>query len=149
MSGDSWGQSTKQELGRIQDIGKSVKCLTLRPAQDILSAKRDGYEIPGVLESNYPTYIWEAELEGSKLEKRTNFSEILTTKKTNELIQSEIKLSDDLKDKIYKIKIEYFVPKERKIPLAKKIAQMSDDDCRECLGFLEGTLKEVEEFLFP
>ncbi|HEJ7191689.1 TPA: AAA family ATPase [Serratia marcescens] len=149
LDADDDGRKTKQELGRIQDIGKSVKCFTLRPTEDVLSAKKDGYEIPGVLESNYPTAMWEEELDRNRLEKRTNVSEILTTKKTNELIQSGIKLSDDLKEKVYKIKIEYFIPKERKVPLAKKIAQMSDDDCRVFLSFLEGTLKEVENFLFP
>lgn len=45
---------------------------------------------------------------------------MLTPEKVNELIQSEMKLSDNLKDKDYSIKIEYLIPKKRKIPLAKK-----------------------------
>ncbi|MEQ5219921.1 AAA family ATPase [Morganella morganii] len=148
LDADEDGKRAKKELGHIQDFGKSVKCFTLRPTQDVLKAKKDGYEIPGVLESNYPISMWLDELERDKLEKRTDVIEILTPKKNNQLIQSGIKLSDDLEGKDYKIKVEYFVPKERKIPLANKIAQMSDDDCRETLRFLEDTLREIESFLF-
>lgn len=148
LDADEDGKRAKKELGHIQDFGKSVKCFTLRPTQDVLKAKKDGYEIPGVLESNYPISMWQDELERNKLEKRTDMIEILTPKKNNQLIQSGIKLSDDLEGKDYKIKVEYSVPKERKIPLANKIAQMSDDDCRETLRFLEDTLREIESFLF-
>ncbi|HAL0831407.1 TPA: ATP-binding protein [Escherichia coli] len=148
VDADKDGINVKKELGDIQDIGKSVKCFTLKPTQDVLSAKKDGYKIPGVLESNYPIAIWKEELEENNLERRANLNEMLTPEKVNELIQSEMKLSDNLKDKDYSIKIEYLIPKKRKIPLAKKIAQMSDDDCRESLRFLEKTLKEVEAFLF-
>ncbi|MEQ5032638.1 AAA family ATPase [Morganella morganii] len=148
LDADEDGKRAKKELGNIQDFGKSVKCFTLRPTQDVLKAKKDGYEIPGVLESNYPISMWQDELERNKLEKRTDMIEILTPKKNNQLIQSGIKLSDDLEGKDYKIKVEYSVPKERKIPLANKIAQMSDDDCRETLRFLEDTLREIESFLF-
>lgn len=148
VDADKDGINVKKELGDIQDIGKSVKCFTLKPTQDVLSAKKDGYKIPGVLESNYPIAIWKEELEENNLERRANLNEMLTPEKVNELIQSEMKLSDNLKDKDYSIKIEYLIPKKRKIPLAKKIAQMSDDDCRESLHFLEKTLKEVEAFLF-
>lgn len=148
LDADEDGKRAKKELGHIQDFGKSVKCFTLRPTQDVLKAKKDGYEIPGVLESNYPISMWQDELERDKLEKRTDVIEILTPRKNNQLIQSGIKLSDDLEGKDYKIKVEYSVPKERKIPLANKIAQMSDDDCRETLRFLEDTLREIESFLF-
>ncbi|WP_313889936.1 hypothetical protein [Enterobacter roggenkampii] len=110
---------------------------------------KDGYEIPGILESNYPISIWEDELYRNKLEKRTRLSEILTEEKANELIQSETKLSDDLEDKIYRLKVEYYIPKSRKIPLANKISQMSDKESRTCLIFLEKTLKDVEKFFFP
>lgn len=82
--------------------------------------KKDGYKIPGVLESNYPIAIWKEELEENNLERRANLNEMLTPEKVNELIQSEMKLSDNLKDKDYSIKIEYLIPKKRKIPLAKK-----------------------------
>ncbi|HGF5992409.1 TPA: ATP-dependent endonuclease, partial [Escherichia coli] len=133
VDADKDGINVKKELGDIQDIGKSVKCFTLKPTQDVLSAKKDGYKIPGVLESNYPIAIWKEELEENNLERRANLNEMLTPEKVNELIQSEMKLSDNLKDKDYSIKIEYLIPKKRKIPLAKKIAQMSDDDCRESL----------------
>ncbi|HHL8530919.1 TPA: ATP-dependent endonuclease [Escherichia coli] len=137
VDADKDGINVKKELGDIQDIGKSVKCFTLKPTQDVLSAKKDGYKIPGVLESSYPIAIWKEELEENNLERRANLNEMLTPEKVNELIQSEMKLSDNLKDKDYSIKIEYLIPKKRKIPLAKKIAQMSDDDCRESLRFLE------------
>lgn len=120
LDADEDGKRAKKELGHIQDFGKSVKCFTLRPTQDVLKAKKDGYEIPGVLESNYPISMWQDELERNKLEKRTDMIEILTPKKNNQLIQSGIKLSDDLEGKDYKIKVEYSVPKERKIPLANK-----------------------------
>lgn len=148
LDADEDGKRAKKELGHIQDFGKSVKCFTLRPTQDVLKAKKDGYKIPGVLESNYPISMWQDELEIKKLEKRTDMIEILTPQKNNQLIQSGIKLSDDLEGKDYKIKVEYSVPKERKVPLANKIAQMSDDDCRETLRFLEDTLREIESFLF-
>ena len=149
VDADEDGKKTKQEIGSIQDIGRSVKCFTLRPTQDVLHAMKDGYEIPGILESNYPISIWEDELYRNKLEKRTRLSEILTEEKANELIQSETKLSDDLEDKIYRLKVEYYIPKSRKIPLANKISQMSDKESRTCLIFLEKTLKDVEKFFFP
>nr|EKV1536014.1 AAA family ATPase [Enterobacter hormaechei] len=149
LDADDDGRKTKQELGSIPELGKSVKCFTLRPTPDILTAKRDGYEIPGVLESNYPNSMWEDELRRNKLEKRTNLSDVLTVKKTNELIHSEIKLSDDLEGKAYRIKVENFVPKERKVPLANKIAQMDIEESRACLSFLEKTLEDVRAFLFP
>ncbi len=120
VDADKDGINVKKELGDIQDIGKSVKCFTLKPTQDVLSAKKDGYKIPGVLESNYPIAIWKEELEENNLERRANLNEMLTPEKVNELIQSEMKLSDNLKDKDYSIKIEYLIPKKRKIPLAKK-----------------------------
>ncbi|EFA4204712.1 ATP-binding protein, partial [Escherichia coli O2:H32] len=123
VDADKDGINVKKELGDIQDIGKSVKCFTLKPTQDVLSAKKDGYKIPGVLESSYPIAIWKEELEENNLERRANLNEMLTPEKVNELIQSEMKLSDNLKDKDYSIKIEYLIPKKRKIPLAKKIAQ--------------------------
>ncbi|HHY2940236.1 TPA: ATP-dependent nuclease, partial [Enterobacter roggenkampii] len=145
VDADEDGKKTKQEIGSIQDIGRSVKCFTLRPTQDVLHAMKDGYEIPGILESNYPISIWEDELYRNKLEKRTRLSEILTEEKANELIQSETKLSDDLEDKIYRLKVEYYIPKSRKIPLANKISQMSDKESRTCLIFLEKTLKDVEK----
>ncbi|MCZ5244261.1 hypothetical protein O5813_05680 [Escherichia coli] len=120
VDADKDGINVKKELGDIQDIGKSVKCFTLKPTQDVLSAKKDGYKIPGVLESSYPIAIWKEELEENNLERRANLNEMLTPEKVNELIQSEMKLSDNLKDKDYSIKIEYLIPKKRKIPLAKK-----------------------------
>lgn len=47
VDADKDGINVKKELGDIQDIGKSVKCFTLKPTQDVLSAKKDGYKIPG------------------------------------------------------------------------------------------------------
>ncbi|WP_447121706.1 ATP-dependent nuclease [Escherichia coli] len=120
VDADKDGINVKKELGDIQDIGKSVKCFTLKPTQDVLSAKKDGYKIPGVLESSYPIAIWKEELEENNLERRANLNEMLTPEKVNELIQSEMKLSDNLKDKDYSIKIEYLIPKKRKIPFKKK-----------------------------
>ncbi|ENB15516.1 hypothetical protein ECBCE011MS01_4982, partial [Escherichia coli BCE011_MS-01] len=77
------GINVKKELGDIQDIGKSVKCFTLKPTQDVLSAKKDGYKIPGVLESSYPIAIWKEELEENNLERRANLNEMLTPEKVN------------------------------------------------------------------
>ncbi|HBN3825753.1 TPA: AAA family ATPase, partial [Escherichia coli] len=96
VDADKDGINVKKELGDIQDIGKSVKCFTLKPTQDVLSAKKDGYKIPGVLESSYPIAIWKEELEENNLERRANLNEMLTPEKVNELIQSEMKLSDNL-----------------------------------------------------
>ncbi|EJW6891006.1 AAA family ATPase, partial [Escherichia coli] len=70
VDADKDGINVKKELGDIQDIGKSVKCFTLKPTQDVLSAKKDGYKIPGVLESSYPIAIWKEELEENNLERR-------------------------------------------------------------------------------
>ncbi|ENZ6688567.1 ATP-dependent nuclease [Escherichia coli] len=78
VDADKDGINVKKELGDIQDIGKSVKCFTLKPTQDVLSAKKDGYKIPGVLESNYPIAIWKEELEENNLERRANLNEMLT-----------------------------------------------------------------------
>lgn len=86
VDADKDGINVKKELGDIQDIGKSVKCFTLKPTQDVLSAKKDGYKIPGVLESNYPIAIWKEELEENNLERRANLNEMLTPEKVNELI---------------------------------------------------------------
>ncbi|MBN9703755.1 hypothetical protein JR904_08950 [Enterobacter roggenkampii] len=141
-----------REILISESAWEEMTCLfapSLRPTQDVLHAMKDGYEIPGILESNYPISIWEDELYRNKLEKRTRLSEILTEEKANELIQSETKLSDDLEDKIYRLKVEYYIPKSRKIPLANKISQMSDKESRTCLIFLEKTLKDVEKFFFP
>ena len=149
MDADDEGKKIKNELGKIQDLGKSVKCFLLQPTQDIIEAKKDGFVIPGILECNYPVSVWEDELANGKLEKRYNPSEILTQKKTNELIQSDITLSQDLENKPYRIKVENYIPKDRKVPLANKIAQLDNEECRVHLAFLEKTLKEVETFLFP
>ncbi|EIA5501915.1 AAA family ATPase [Escherichia coli] len=78
VDADKDGINVKKELGDIQDIGKSVKCFTLKPTQDVLSAKKDGYKIPRVLESNYPIAIWKEELEENNLERRANLNEMLT-----------------------------------------------------------------------
>ncbi|RVR88297.1 ATP-dependent nuclease, partial [Citrobacter freundii] len=54
MDADDEGKKIKNELGKIQDLGKSVKCFLLQPTQDIIEAKKDGFVIPGILECNYP-----------------------------------------------------------------------------------------------
>ncbi|MGG5413051.1 ATP-dependent nuclease [Edwardsiella tarda] len=146
---DSDGRKVKQELGNIENLGKSVMCLTLPLSQDIIDARRDGFIIPGILECNYPADIWQDELDSNLLERRVGQTNILSQNRIDELIQSNSTLLDLLEDKPYRIKIEYFIPKDRKVPLANKIAQFSDERARVCLSFLERMLRDIEKYLFP
>ena len=146
---DADGDKARAELSKIQDVGKSVKCFPLPLAQDIIDAKKDGYLIPGVLECNYPTHLWENELANEKLEKRALIADVLSPNKNNELLQLARTVSDDLEGRPYRIKIENYVPKSRKVPLANIISHMSDDEARGCLLFLERTMTDLEKFLFP
>ncbi|UPT58017.1 ATP-binding protein [Dickeya zeae] len=148
VDNDADGHKARAELGKIQDVGKSVKCLSLPISQDIIDAKKDGYLIPGILECNYPTYLWEKELANGNLKEREMIADVLSPKKNNELLQLAKTVSDDLDGRSYRIKVENYVPKDRKVPLANIISQMNDDESRKCLSFLERTMSDLNRFLF-
>ncbi|VEB96400.1 Predicted ATPase [Cedecea lapagei] len=149
VDADEDGRKVRIELGGIQDLGRSVKCFLLPLAPDVIKAKKEGFNIPGVLESNYPIEIWQEELKNGKLVKRDRVFDILHEENLNKLIQSSISLEGLLAGKSYGIKVEYIIPKDRKIKLANKISQMSNDESKVFLGYLEGVIKDINAYLFP
>ncbi|EOU1295275.1 ATP-dependent endonuclease [Cronobacter sakazakii] len=124
----------------------SIKCIFLKLSDDIVTARKDGFSLPGVLEDNYPLWIWQEEHKNGKLLPR-NVSDVIADERLNSLITSATTLDDILTDKPYILKVKYMIAPDRKMALANKLANIPAERLKDDLIFVHYTITTIRNFL--
>lgn len=148
---DCDGRKCKKKIGDLLDAsrvknGHAVKCILMKLSRDVRDAQRDGFNIPGVLEDNYPISIWNAEHQRGKLIKRDTEG-LFNSRVQDELINSSKTLDDLLENKAYALKVKYKINPLRKVNLANKVNQLSINTIEQDLEFLFPCINEILSFL--
>lgn len=148
---DGDGKDCRAAISKLLENSKqngkpSIRCVLMRLSADILTARKDGFNIPGVLEDNYPISIWADEKNKGKLQDR-NLKEVLSDDHYNTLASSNKTIDDLLDGKPYSLKVKYKTDPLRKVQLANKVNTLGDDTAAEDLKFLTPCIDEMIEFL--
>lgn len=148
---DSDGRKCRAAISQLIESSKqsgkpSVRCVLMRLSADVLEARGEGFNIPGVLEDNYPISIWADEKSNNKLLER-KLKDVLNDVHYNTLASSNKTIDDLLDGKPYSLKVKYKTDPLRKIQLANKVSMLEDDTLAEDLKFLIPCIDEMISFL--
>ncbi|MEB7567293.1 ATP-dependent nuclease [Enterobacter mori] len=148
---DGDGKDCRAAISKLLENSKqngkpSIRCVLMKLSADILTARKDGFNIPGVLEDNYPISIWVDEKNKGKLQDR-NLKEVLSDDHYNTLASSNKTIDDLLDGKPYSLKVKYKTDPLRKVQLANKVNALGDDTAAEDLKFLTPCIDEMIKFL--
>ena len=147
---DNDGKKCKAAISQLIESSKqsgkpSVRCVLMRLSADVLEAREEGFNIPGVLEDNYPISIWADEKSKNKLLER-KLKEVLNDDHYNTLASSNKTIDDLLDGKPYSLKVKYKTDPLRKIQLANKVSMLEDDTLDKDLKFLIPCIDDMINF---
>lgn len=150
VDSDSDGIACRDKISKLLDSAKTksshpIKCLLMKVSKDILEARKDGFNIPGVLEDNYPISIWQDEFNNGKLQDR-DLSSVLSKELYNQTVNTETTISALLEGKSYSLKVRYSVDPLRKMKIANKVLTLPPETDEECYEFLKPTISEIIKF---
>ena len=144
-------QAATTEADQWNDESKNIphaKCFKLQKPHHIISALRNGFRIPVVLETLYDHATWEWAGTHKYLKDRDAPESILPRGLVRDIIKKNKTLEDYL-DQDWEIYVHREFRPESKIPMAQHFAQKTNEEFRERLACLEPVVDDIVAYLFP
>jgi predicted ATP-dependent endonuclease of OLD family len=150
VDADSDGRECKDKISKLIRTSKAntsppIKCLLMKVSKDVLEARKAGFNLPGILEDNYPISIWQDEFDKGKLKER-DLSSVLSRELYNKTANTETTISQLLEGKSYSLKVKYNIDPFRKIKVADKVLGLPPEKGEDCYEFLKPTITEIIDF---
>lgn len=150
VDADSDGDACKGKISKLLETANSkgshpIKCLQMKVSRDVLQARKEGFNIPGVLEDNYPISVWQDEFDKGNLLDR-DLRTVLSSELYNQTVNTKTTISELLEGKDYALKVKYSIDPYRKIQVANKVLKLKPEDEENCYEFLKPTIAEIIRF---
>lgn len=144
---DHEARQAKNDWNAAEGNTESAKCFLLPTPPHIQPILQRGFRIPVVLECLYDEVAWNWAENQGHLENR-NLRDVIPQAVLDNILAGQAELDEHLEDE-WSIFVKQTFLQAGKGPVARHYAHMDEQDFQERMRFLEPTVRELINYLFP